>query len=80
MRQSNSQLSSSEDIARYFREACLPSQQETLGRIVVELLRAGKNVNRKGICTKLIRNLELAADAREEKHYQDLIGLLLGRQ
>lgn len=79
MRQSNSLLSSSEDIARYFREASLPSQQETLGQIVVELLRAGKNVNRKGICTKLVRRLELASTTEEEKHFQQLIGLLLGR-
>ncbi|WP_312830088.1 regulatory protein YcgZ, partial [Pantoea anthophila] len=43
-----------DDIARYFNAASLPSQQETLGQVVVEILNAGQNVNRKSICTKLL--------------------------
>lgn len=64
------------DMARYFSSAALPSQQETLGRIVVEILRAGKNLNRKSVCTKLLLRLEVASSAEEEKHYHELIRLL----
>ncbi|HAU5563841.1 TPA: two-component-system connector protein YcgZ, partial [Serratia fonticola] len=59
--------------------ASAPTQQETLGQIVVEILRAGKNLNRKAICTKLLRRLEVAANQEEERHYQTLIGMLFER-
>jgi len=45
----------------------------------VEILRSGKNLNRKAICTKLLRRLEVAASVEEERHYQTLIGLLFDR-
>lgn len=67
------------DIAHYFSKLPQPSQQETLGQIVVELLRAGNNLNRKAVCSKLIRRLEVAASPEEEQHYHELIGLLFGR-
>jgi hypothetical protein len=68
------------DIARYFSQANLPSQQETLGLIVVEILRAGHNLSRKTICSKLLRRLELAETSEQENHYQELIGLLFARE
>ena len=64
------------DIARYFSKATLPSQQETLGQIVVEILRTGKNLNRKAICTKLLHRMEVSSSHEEERHYQTLIGML----
>ncbi|KGT95132.1 two-component-system connector protein YcgZ [Erwinia typographi] len=67
------------EITHYFSKASLPSQQETLGSIVVEILRSGKSLNRKMICTKLLRKLEHATSMEEEKHYQALIGMLFGR-
>ncbi|ERH63454.1 MULTISPECIES: regulatory protein YcgZ [Pantoea] len=70
---------SASEIARYFSRATAPTQQETLGQIVVEILRAGKNLNRKAICTKLLRRLEVAANYEEERHYQTLIGMLFER-
>lgn len=79
MRQFSSTPNSASDIANYFNQATLPSQQETLGKIVVEILRAGKNLNRKAICTRLLRHLELATTSEEEEHYQTLIGMLFGR-
>lgn len=79
MRQNGLVPNSANDIARYFNKASLPSQQETLGQIVVEILRAGGNLNRKSLCTKLVRRLELASSAEEERHYHILIGLLFGR-
>ncbi|KJV24721.1 regulatory protein YcgZ [Pantoea sp. SM3] len=66
-------------MAHYFSKASAPTQQETLGQIVVEILRAGKNLNRKAICSKLLRRLEVAANQEEERHYQTLIGMLFER-
>ncbi|NIF23942.1 regulatory protein YcgZ [Candidatus Pantoea multigeneris] len=70
----------SEAIQQYFSQASLPSQQETLGQIVVEILREGRSLNRKSLCTKLLRRLELAGSVEEEHHYHQLIGLLFDRQ
>ncbi|NIF23978.1 regulatory protein YcgZ [Candidatus Pantoea multigeneris] len=70
---------SASDIANYFSKASAPTQQETLGQIVVEILRAGKILNRKAICTRLLRRLEVAANQEEELHYQTLIGMLFER-
>ncbi|WP_318356862.1 regulatory protein YcgZ [Enterobacter sp.] len=66
-------------IAQYFNKASLPSQQETLGRIVVEILSEGRSLNRKAICTKLLARLQQTADAEEEAHFHTLIGLLFNR-
>jgi hypothetical protein len=71
--------SSAQDIAQYFNNISAPSQQETLGQVVVEILRSGKNLNRKAICSKLLRRLETATNEQEERHYQVLIGLLFDR-
>lgn len=80
MRQNGYAPNSVEAIANYFSKASLPSQQETLGQIVVEILCEGRNLNRKSICTKLLRRLELATEAEEEQHYHQLIGLLFERE
>ncbi len=45
-------------IAQYFNKASLPTQQETLGQIVVEILHDGRHLNRKALCTKLLSRLE----------------------
>ena len=79
MRQNGSSTSIDNDISRYFNEAILPSQQETLGQIVVEILRSGITLNRKSLCTRLLKRLELACGAEQEQHYHELIGLLFGR-
>lgn len=47
-------------IAQYFEKAALPTQQETLGQVVVEILSDGRNLNRKSLCTKLLSRLEKA--------------------
>ncbi|WP_343463388.1 regulatory protein YcgZ [Pantoea sp.] len=70
---------SASDIAHYFNKVTAPTQQETLGQVVVEILRSGKNLNRKAICTKLLRRLEVASSLEEERHYQTLIGMLFER-
>lgn len=63
-------------IAQYFNKADLPTQQETLGHIVVEILKDGRHLNRKSLCTKLLSRLDQASTPEEERHYQMLIGLL----
>ncbi|MTH46040.1 regulatory protein YcgZ [Intestinirhabdus alba] len=76
----NSYISDSANaIAQYFNKATLPTQQETLGQIVVEILTDGKSLNRKSLCTKLLSRLEQAAGPEEENHYHTLIGLLFER-
>ena len=65
-------------IARYFDSSSLPTQQETLGSIASEILRAGKSLNRTAICSKLVRRLELAGSAEEEQHYCELLRILFG--
>lgn len=62
-------------ITRYFAKANLPTQQETLGEIVTEILKDGRNLSRKSLCAKLCR-LEQATGEEEQKHYNALIGLL----
>lgn len=80
MRQNGHAPEAISDIARYFNQACQPSQQETLGEIVVEILRAGQNLSRKAICSKLLRRLELASTPEDENHLHELIGLLFRRE
>ncbi|MGU3522914.1 regulatory protein YcgZ [Enterobacteriaceae bacterium C23F] len=66
-------------ITQYFSKADMPTQQETLGQIVVEILSDGRNLNRKSLCTKLLSRLDKASCAEEESHYNALIGLLFER-
>jgi len=80
MRQNRSASISFEAINQYFSKASLPSQQESLGQIVVEILKEGRNLNRKSLCSKLLHRLELSQCAEEERHYHQLIGLLLDRE
>lgn len=80
MRQYDSIPQTAEQISRYFTQSDLPTQQETLGRIVTEILISGKNLNRKAVCARLLVLLEHAADEEEERHYQKLIGLIFGRE
>lgn len=63
-------------IAQYFNKASLPSQQETLGQIVMDILNEGRHLNRKALCTKLLSRLDRARAPEEESHYQTLIELV----
>ncbi|MBA2814577.1 regulatory protein YcgZ [Candidatus Pantoea persica] len=79
MRQTGTPPTTASDIAHDFSKTTLPTGQETLGQIVVEILLAGKQLNRKALCVKLLTRLELSSSPEEEQHYQKLIGLLFGR-
>ncbi|HHL4226602.1 TPA: regulatory protein YcgZ, partial [Escherichia coli] len=57
-------------------KANLHTQQETLGEIVTEILKDGRNLSRKSFCAKLLCRLEHATGEEEQKHYNALIGLL----
>lgn len=67
------------DIAKYFSRAKLPSQQETLGSVVVGILRSGETLNHQAICLKLMARLNKAVSPEEEQQLQALIGLLFKR-
>lgn len=67
------------DTGRFISNAALPSQQETLGQIVVEILRAGHSLNRKAICSRLICRLEQCSGPAEEEQLHLLISMLFGR-
>lgn len=79
MRQTDTTSTTASDITHYFSQATLPTEQETLGQIVVEILRAGNPLSRKTLCAKLLARLEMATCPEEQQHYQKLIGLLFGR-
>lgn len=67
------------EVAAYFSRAAMPSQQETLGAIVVEVLRSGRMLSRKSICLRLIARLEKASSPEEEQHLQELVSLLFSQ-
>ncbi|WP_442779023.1 regulatory protein YcgZ [Enterobacter cancerogenus] len=79
MQQNGYVADSAAAIAQYFEKAALPTQQETLGQVVVEILSDGRNLNRKSLCTKLLSRLERASGPDEEQHYHMLLGLLFER-
>ncbi|QCR38137.1 regulatory protein YcgZ [Nissabacter sp. SGAir0207] len=58
----------------------VPTQEESLGQVVAEILRAGEAVTRTSICTKLLAKLDQTPGADMEKHYHALIALVLGRE
>jgi len=76
MHQNPQNTGSQGNIAAYFSRATMPSQQETLGAIVVEILRSGRSLNRKSICMRLLARVDAATSQEEEHHLQELISLL----
>jgi len=76
MQQTLPTASLNKEIIAYFSRAVMPSQQETLGAIVVEVLRSGRTLSRKAICLRLIARLENASSPEDELHLQELISLL----
>ncbi|HBV39681.1 MAG TPA: hypothetical protein DEF05_08365 [Erwinia sp.] len=63
-------------VSAFFTRAALPSQQETLGSVALEILRSGRTLNRKAICVRLLGRIDTATSVEEEMHLQELIGLL----
>lgn len=70
---------SAQAITSYFKKVNLPTQQETLGLIVSEILTKDQKLSRLAICTKLLRRAELASSEEEIAHYNTLIALIFDR-
>jgi len=79
MHQNETTTNTVRDIARYFGNDTQPSEKETLGQVILEILHVGKSLNRKAICSALIRRLSQSTGPQEEQHYQKLIGMLFDR-
>ncbi|QRU63194.1 two-component-system connector protein YcgZ [Escherichia coli] len=60
MHQNSVTLDSAGAITRYFAKANLPTQQETLGEIVTEILKDGRNLSRKSLCAKLLGKVRIS--------------------
>lgn len=58
----------------------IPTQQETLGQIVSDILRAGQMVSRKTICARLLTKLGETSCEKMERHYHGVLALVLGRE
>ncbi|MCX3308286.1 MULTISPECIES: regulatory protein YcgZ [Pantoea] len=74
-----SSTGSNSDIAGYLSRVNLPSQQETLGSVVAEILRSGQTLNRKAICIRLIVRLDKASSDAEEQQLHALTELLFSK-
>lgn len=55
----------------------VPSREETLGDIVMALLRSGQIISKRTLCLKLIARIETATDPVTEAHLNDLLKLIL---
>lgn len=80
MRQTSLKPDTAGDVARHFTHVQTHSQQETLGSIVVEILRSGSALNRAAISTALTARLEVSPSAEEEQCCRRLAALFAGRQ
>ncbi|BAK12749.1 hypothetical protein YcgZ [Pantoea ananatis AJ13355] len=52
MHQNETTTNTVRDIARYFGNDTQPSEKETLGQVILEILHAGKSLNRKAIAAR----------------------------
>lgn len=77
---SNHEASSAEHaITLYFNKNNVPTQQETLGLIVGEIIKENVQLSRMTICTKLLRRIEESSCEEEKAHYNGLIALFFER-
>ena len=76
----NEELSSDSAMDFSINEGELPSLEQTLGQVVMEILQEGMMVNRPSICTKLLSRLSESTTPDQEKHHKKLIGMLFGRE
>ncbi|WLI77256.1 two-component-system connector protein YcgZ [Kosakonia sp. H02] len=57
-----------------------PSTEETLGAIVIEMLREKRQVSRQSLCIKLASRIDNETDPLLEAHYGELLGLVFGKK
>lgn len=72
-------LYSRKRITLYFNKDNVPTQQETLGAIVSEIIKENVQLSRMTICTKLLRRIEESTSDVEKAHYNGLIALFFER-
>ncbi|MEH0885254.1 regulatory protein YcgZ [Enterobacter sp. UNJFSC 003] len=79
MRRNRAPSSAESAITLYFNKNNIPSQQETLGLIVSEIIKENVQLSRMTICTKLLRRIEESSCEAEKAHYNGLIALFFER-
>ncbi|WP_313773988.1 regulatory protein YcgZ [Enterobacter huaxiensis] len=79
MRRNLAPSSAESAITLYFNKNNIPSQQETLGLIVSEIIKENVQLSRMTICTKLLRRIEESFCEEEKAHYNGLIALFFER-
>ncbi|MGY6029598.1 regulatory protein YcgZ [Phytobacter sp. AG2a] len=77
MRTSLSGKGSADTLSTWFSKATLPSQQETLGRIVVDILHSGNGLSRQLIYAKLLTQFHKAESDEAKQHFQTLLNLMI---
>ncbi|WP_154057723.1 hypothetical protein [Pseudescherichia vulneris] len=55
----------------------IPSREETLGDIVIALLRDGQIISRRTICLKLVARIEAETHPIMQAHLSDLMRIIL---
>ena len=58
----------------------LPSCEETLGEVVMELLRAKKTISKYTLCLALIARIDASNDPQLEAHLYQVLGLIFRAQ
>lgn len=53
------------------------SEEEALGRVVGEILSAGKTLSRKTLCFELLKKLDEAEESSAKRHYSNIFKKLL---
>ncbi|ENA0608787.1 two-component-system connector protein YcgZ [Enterobacter bugandensis] len=79
MRRNLAPSSAESAISLYFNKNNIPTQQETLGLIVSEIIKENVQLSRMTICTKLLRRIEESSCEEEKAHYNGLIALFFER-
>lgn len=79
MRRNLAHSSAESAISLYFNKNNIPTQQETLGLIVSEIIKENVQLSRMTICTKLLRRIEESSCEEEKAHYNGLIALFFER-
>ncbi|WP_312979791.1 hypothetical protein [Atlantibacter sp.] len=59
-----------------FSHSELPSSEQILGEIVMELLRTRKTVSKYNICLTLISRIDTATTPQMEAHLHQVLGLI----
>ena len=82
MRQNSLNPKAESDVSLYFSvsDQVVPSHQETMGEVVMEILKSGMTVNRQSICARLLSRMSNASHSHLEKHHHELIAMLFGRE